>query len=148
MITTIMAFLGSAGFSFLFGVRGRKIAVLGAGASVGWIVYLAAARLGADVFFANFAAALTVEVLSSFLAIGLKSPVTVMQIPLLIPLIPGGDLYYMMYNLISQDFTASAQYSNQVLIKTGAIVLGIVVGANVMRMLPGIGDLRLRRHSG
>ncbi len=129
-----MAFFGSLGFALLFGVRGRKLMIIGLGGALGWIVYLICRAGGLSVFVSMIAAALFVEILSSELAIRLKTPVTVLQIPMLIPLVPGGDLYDTMYSLVSQNFSIFGKYSNQVLIETGAIVLGIVLGANIVRI--------------
>lgn len=134
LLQVAMAFFGSIGFALLFGVRGRKLFIIGIGGALGWLVYLLCRAGDLSIFVSMFAAALFVEILSSELAIRIKTPVTVLQIPMLIPLVPGGDLYDTMYSLISQEFSIFGQYSNRVLIETGAIVLGIVLGANIMRI--------------
>ena len=39
VIQTIMGMIGSVGFAVLFGVRGRKLAVIALGSGAGWAVY-------------------------------------------------------------------------------------------------------------
>ena len=37
VIQTIMGMIGSVGFAVLFGVRGRKLAVIALGSGAGWV---------------------------------------------------------------------------------------------------------------
>lgn len=46
VIQTIMGMIGSVGFAVLFGVRGRKLAVIALGSGAGWAVYLVCRAMG------------------------------------------------------------------------------------------------------
>ena len=50
VIQTIMGMIGSVGFAVLFGVRGRKLAVIALGSGAGWAVYLVCRAMGCSIF--------------------------------------------------------------------------------------------------
>ena len=49
VIQTIMGMIGSVGFAVLFGVRGRKLAVIALGSGAGWAVYLVCRAMGCSI---------------------------------------------------------------------------------------------------
>ena len=58
VIQTIMGMIGSVGFAVLFGVRGRKLAVIALGSGAGWAVYLVCRAMGCSIFTGLLAAGL------------------------------------------------------------------------------------------
>lgn len=135
IIQTIMGMIGSVGFAVLFGVYDLKLIWIALGGGTGWIVYLFCVGTGHGIFVGLFFASLYVAVLSETLARRLKTPVILMLVPMLIPEIPGGDLYYTMSYLVKKQFTAFGETSNQVLMEAGAIALGIILASYVAKFL-------------
>jgi uncharacterized membrane protein YjjB (DUF3815 family) len=135
MIQTIMGMIGSVGFAVLFGVYDRKLFVIALGSCIGWVVYLICAVLGYSVFASLFVASLFVAGLSEILARVLKTPVILLLVPMLIPEIPGGDLYYTMYYLVQGCYTEFGNSSNKVLMEAGAIALGIILASYVTKFV-------------
>ena len=90
VIQTIMGMIGSVGFAVLFGVRGRKLAVIALGSGAGWAVYLVCRAMGCSIFTGLLAASLFVAALSEVLARMLRTPVILLLVPMLIPEVPGG----------------------------------------------------------
>ena len=121
VIQTIMGILGSIGFSILFGVTDRKLLWISLGSGAGWVGLVAAS--------------LFVAVVSEVLARILKTPVILMLVPMLIPEIPGGDLYYTMYYLVQRQYVEFGNSSNQVLVEAGAIALGIILASYVAKFI-------------
>ena len=75
----------------------------------------------------------------------LKNPyLSICRRPILIPLIPGGDLYHMMSNLVRGNDPEVLRYGRLLLLEAGAIALGIICVASFMSILT---SLRRRRHS-
>lgn len=130
-VQTIMGLLGSVGFAVLFGICDRKLGWIAFGGAAGWIVYLVCVANGYGMFIGLFASSFFAAALSEILARVLKTPVILMLVPMLIPEIPGGDLYYTMYYLVQRQYIEFGNSSNQVLIEAGAIALGII-GASYM----------------
>ena len=135
VIQTIMGLLGSVGFAVLFGVNGQKLLWIAVGGAAGWVAYLVCVAGGHGMLVGLYAASLLVAALSEILARILKTPVILMLVPMLIPEIPGGDLYYTMYYLVQRRYVEFGQYSNQVLAEAGAIALGIIVASYISRFV-------------
>ncbi|MBQ1270460.1 MAG: threonine/serine exporter family protein [Clostridia bacterium] len=131
-IEVLMAGLGSAGFAYLFNVHGKKIAWTGIGGGLSWLVYLAVMQMSGDLFIALFAATLSIVVASEILARAIKIPVIMMLVPMLIPLVPGGTLFYSMQALISGKNLQFVGYLQSLALQAAAIAVGMIVGTAIM----------------
>ncbi len=87
-------------FSIYFRVREKNVIAAMAGGAIGWIVYLVFFHFTEDLFISNFAAAFIVFVWAEIMARILKAPSNTYLIPGIIPLIPGGSLYYTMKGVV------------------------------------------------
>ena len=121
VIQTVMGIIGSVGFAVLFGIYDRKLLWIAVGGGAGWAVYLVCVAGGQSKFTGLFVSAL-------------KAPVIMLLVPMLIPEIPGGDLYYTMYYLVQGDYAEFGSYANQVLIEAGAIALGIILASYAAKL--------------
>lgn len=127
MIQTLMGVIGAIGFSMLFNVRGRKLAAAAGGAAVAWMVYLGVQSAQGDKVVSLLCATVTVGVLSEILARLIKAPVTILLVPMLIPLFPGGDLFYATSNLVQNHREEGAMYLDLVIKEACAIAFGIIL---------------------
>lgn len=134
-VQTLMASIGSLGFAVLFNIRGRKLIWVVLGGALSWVVYLACICRGQDVFVALLCATSAAALASEILARLIKAPVLMLLVPMLIPLIPGGDLYYMMSFFVRGDNEAFALRARLLLSEAGAIALGILCIASLMSIL-------------
>ncbi len=139
MIQTIMGLIGSVGFAILFGVYDRKLIWIALGSAAGWVVYLVCVAHGYGMFVGLFAASFFVAVLSELLARIIKTPVILMLVPMLIPEIPGGDLYYTMQHLVRGEYVQFGNFSNRVMIEAGAIALGIILASYAAKLVRAVG---------
>ena len=122
-VQTSMGIIGSLGFALLFGIRGTKpLGCIALGSGIGWVVYLVSA-------FGMLASSLVIAACSEILARVIKTPVILLLVPMLIPEIPGGDLYYTMYSLVEGDTDKFASLLQLVLAEAGAIALGIILAS-------------------
>lgn len=132
-------------FAVVFNVRGRKLPIAAIGGALGWAIYLAVRALSGSVFVGIFAAAAITALLSELLARKMRAPVTVFLVPTLLPLFPGGDLYYAAASLIRDDgsFPDAAAL---VLKEAGAIAGGIIVAATLVQAYYRIRFAARRKH--
>lgn len=138
IIQIVMGILGSVGFAVLFGIYDWKLVVIALGGGVGWMVYLVCVAAGYSMFAGLLVASLFVAAVSEILARILKTPVILLLVPMLIPEIPGGDLYYTMYYLVQGRYTEFGISSNQVLVEAGAIALGIILASYIVKIIESI----------
>lgn len=132
IIQIITAAVGTLGFSIYFRVSEKNVVASTLGGALGWAVYLGVFKLTAGMFFANFAAALIVYLYSEATARILKAPANIFLVPGIIPLLPGGALYYTMYGLVDGNREMFTENLSKTGIITFGIATGIVVGAVFM----------------
>ena len=138
IIQTVMGILGSVGFAVLFGILDKKLWGIALGGGAGWAVYLFCVAGGQSIFAGLFVASLFIAAFSEILARVLKAPVILLLVPMLIPEIPGGDLYYAMYYLVQRNFTDFGNAANKVLMEAGAIALGIILASYISKFICNI----------
>ena len=143
VIQTVTGMIGSVGFAVLFGVRGKRLAVIALGSGAGWAVYLLCRAAGWSIFSGLLAASLFVAALSEILARIIRTPVILLLVPMLIPEVPGEALYYTMYYLVQGLKEEFSTYLTLVLTEAGAIALGIILASHVARLA-----VSGRRHMG
>lgn len=131
-VQTLMSFIGAAGFALLFNVRGRKLIWIGLGGALSWVVYLLGLKISGSIFISIMLATAAVVASSEILARVIKVPIIMLMVPMLIPLIPGGDLYYTMSYLVRDDFVMFGESLRSLLVQAGAIAVGIIVMTSLM----------------
>lgn len=98
------SFLASLGFGVLFNIRQKsKLFVAGLIGGAGGFVYELLLVLHASDLAANFMAAIVFTVFAEISARKMKTPVTSFIVCALIPLVPGGTMYDMMIEIITND---------------------------------------------
>ncbi len=129
LIQIAMAGVGTLGFSIYFRVSEKNVIASTIGGIIGWGVYLLIFRLSNALFAANFIAALIVYLYSEIMARVLKAPSNVFFVPGIIPLIPGGALYYTMSGIVNSESEVFIENGVKTVESAFGIALGIVVGA-------------------
>ena len=131
----LYAFIACASFCFIFQVRKPLFIFLcSLNGAVSWLVYLLTDFLPAEAA-RYFLATIAVSILAEILARVLKAPATIFLVIGIIPLVPGGGLYYTMDYLISGDFAMFTAKGLQTAAAAGAIAAGASMVTSLVRML-------------
>ena len=133
------------GFGMLYRIRLRRLplSVLGAGIAVfAWFTFLYYSK---NVFVSNMIAAMIGTLYAEIAARISKAPTTIYLIPSVIPLVPGGDLYYTMAGIVGSDFAAFNEHGRQTLIIALGIAVGIVIVTSIFGLLGTHKKQRLTR---
>ncbi|MBR2908229.1 MAG: threonine/serine exporter family protein [Clostridia bacterium] len=131
IIGLIAAAVSSLGFALMFRVRPRHLWVMALGGLLCDAIYLLAKAFTGGEFFPNLAAAILAAFFSEACAHNLRAPVQIYLIPVLVPLIPGGLLYYAMYYLLAMDYSLFTDYLLVTLETALGLSGGIIVGLAV-----------------
>ena len=136
----VTAFLGSLGFSLLFGMRRRHLLPASLGGMLAWGVYLLAdsARWIEGDFIPYLLASAFAVLYAELMARLRKSPTTLFVIPAILPLVPGGSLYYAMSYAVRGQMGAAGQYGLR------ALKLGLAIAAGISVMV-ALREIRARR---
>jgi len=131
-IQLLAAFVGTVGFSILFGVPSNCYIQTGVCASIGWMIYLLLWRFcGLSIPFSTFFATLVVLMISRSFAVTFKQPGLIFLITGIFPMVPGGGLFWTAYYLCSEQLVMSLSAGALAIKIVVAIVLGIVAGSEI-----------------
>ena len=134
LMQIFMGFLGSLGFSILFHIKGKRLLIASLGGLISWTVFLALGSLFPGESLRYFLASATVTVYAEVFARVIKTPTTTFLVPSLIPLIPGGSLYYTMNYALNEQWSSFAAKALYTLELAAALALGIIAVTTLTRM--------------
>ena len=126
-IQLIAAFVGTLGFSALFGAPRRYYIACGFVGMIGWMAYI----------FTNsiLIASLIIAIVSHVFAVIQRCPVTVFLICGIIPLVPGGGLFWSLYYMLTNHLRFAFEAGTDAIKVTIAIAGGIIIGAAIFDRL-------------
>ena len=134
LLPCLYAGLGCLAFCVVFELHSWKYmlsaSVTGA---AGWLVYLLLDAHGSVTRF--FLATIVVAVMSEIFARIHKAPATVFLIIGIIPLVPGGGIYYTMEALINGDMPLFVQRGLETAASAGAMAVGCSLVSSAARIL-------------
>ena len=126
-IQIVSSFLGSLGFSLLFNLKGKRLLWASLGGVFAWSVYLIVDALTHNLFLCGVISAMVATAYSEIFARILKTPKTAFIFPAIVPMVPGGSLYYTMSNFILGNPETALEYAKKTLWMAIALAFGIVV---------------------
>ncbi len=147
IIQTLMGAIGSVGFAVLFNVRGKRLLLFFLSGALDWAVYLLCANNGCSPFLSMLFATMTAALTSEILARVIHTPVLLLLVPTLVPLIPGGDLYRSMDALVRSDQAGFLQHGSSAITAAGAICLGIICVTAITHVIFSVMEHIHKHHS-
>lgn len=133
LLPCLCVFAACVGYCVMYNLRRKVLLLAPLGAALGWCAYLLFAFTGNDIF-QCFLATLLVSIYAEIMARINKSPVTVYLIVGLIPMVPGGGIYYTMEYCLRGDmgnFLSSGLHTFGI---AGAIAVGILLVSSLVRL--------------
>lgn len=145
LLPCLYAFLACGAFCIIFELR-RWWYILSASVTgaVSWLVFLLLEGAMKDVG-RYFVATIVVASLSEIFARVFKAPATLFLIVGIIPLVPGGGIYYTMDALIGGDMGLFFQRGMETVAYASAIAVGSSLVSSVVRILPVKGAKSAKR---
>ncbi len=125
----LCAFCACVGFTFMFNIHGAGKLIAGVGGALGWLVYLLAGRT----IFAAFLAAVAIGFFAEVMSRVRLCPVTGYVLVALLPLVPGGGIYYAMRHSVAGE---TDQFLSTLLHTFGmaaALAVGAMLASSVFR---------------
>ncbi|MBR5015925.1 MAG: threonine/serine exporter family protein [Clostridia bacterium] len=127
IIQILTGALGSVGFSLIYRLKTIHIPLAALGGAITWGVYLLGLNFTENIFVASLIAAVICTLYAEISAKVQKTPATVLLIPSMIPLIPGGALYYTMSNIVSRELETAWYFGRLTIQYALAIALGMAL---------------------
>ncbi len=123
----ILAFIGSIGFALALNAKKSRILTGGIGGGISWGIYLLCLNLTESVFTSSIVSASASYLYSAFFSRIQKAPINVFFAPSIIPMLPGGGLYYTIYSLIEDNNGNFYHYGKETLHITLGLVIGFII---------------------
>lgn len=128
VIQIAMGALGSVGFGFIFHLRHKLFPYVILGGVISWGGYLFFSRFIPGVLVPSILASACCSLYCEIVARVIRTPATALFLPSIIPLVPGGGLYYTMAALVQNDGEGFRTYGKSTLL----FALGIALGSAVI----------------
>jgi uncharacterized membrane protein YjjB (DUF3815 family) len=122
----IASLMGTVAFSVLFGVPKKYYLDCGLIGLAGWLVYRLTQMAGVGNTFAVFFAVVIIILCSRITAVRRMCPATVFMITGIFPLVPGAQIYWAAYYLVTNQFDQAMSSGFTAIKVIIAIVLGII----------------------
>ena len=125
----LCTFLACAGFTLMFNIHGYGKLIAGVGGALGWLVYL----LGGKTIFAAFLAAAAIGVFAEVMSRVRRCPVTGYVLVALLPLVPGGGIYYAMRHGVAGETNLFLSTLLHTFGMAAALAVGAMLASSVFR---------------
>lgn len=135
IIQILMGFIGSFGFAVLYNIRGKRLVMASLGGFLSWTLFVILSQFIDNEPVNYFIVALAISLYAEIMARCLKTPTTIFITTSLIPLIPGGSLYYTMVYAFQSDSVNFIDKGIDTLLLASALALGIIVAATVTKTI-------------
>ena len=129
----LWAFCACAGFCLLFNIRGKTLLWSSLGGTLGWLVYTLASPLANDIL-QYFLATVATAVYSELMARVMKKPATGFQIVALLPLVPGGGIFYTMEYCVIGNNAMFLSTGLHTLGIAGSLAMGVLLVSSIVRL--------------
>ena len=135
LIQIAAGLIGSLCFGILFNMRGKRLIAAAVGGLLSWGLFVVLSHFVSSEPINYFIVAAVVSLYSEIMARALKTPAAPVVTTSLIPLIPGGSLYYTMASAFESNFTTFLEKAVSTLKLACALALGIIVVTAISQVL-------------
>lgn len=134
LLQVLWGTLGTAGFAVLFNIRRSRLVAATAGGLLSWLIFVVLNKFILNEPVNYFIVSLIMSSYAEIMARLLKTPTTTFITTTLVPLIPGGSLYYTMSYAFQSDLERFVEKAIYTLQLASALALGIIVATNLTRI--------------
>lgn len=138
IVQILSGFVGSLGFGILFNIRGKRLVATALGGLLSWLLFVLLSKVIPSESVNYFLVATALSLYAEIMARALKTPTTTFITTSLVPLIPGGSLYYTMSSAFVGDMEAFLEKAVYTLQLAAALALGIILATTVTRFVLGL----------
>ena len=132
ILPCLCSFTACVGLTLVFNIHGVGRLICGVGGALGWLIYLLAGSSILAAFLASAAIGLYAEAMARLR----RCPVTGYLLVALLPLVPGGGIYYTMEYCIRGDMERFAAKGLETLGMAGSLAIGVLLVSSAVRLLP------------
>jgi uncharacterized membrane protein YjjB (DUF3815 family) len=134
-LPSFYSFIAILAFSVIFNIKGKNTWIAAIGGGLSWFFYIFSLKYIISQPLAFFYASVAVAIYSEIMARVRKCPVTIFIICGILPLVPGGGMYYTMLASVQGNVTKSLNTGLSTLTIAGAIAVGVILVSSLTRLI-------------
>ena len=134
IITLLFAYIACLGFGFIFHIRGKLLFVAPIGGVIIWAAELILRGVVTSVVVRALLATMLAAIFCETIARIIKVPVIVFMVIAILPLVPGGGIYYTMQACINSDYDLFITKGIETIGVAGAIAVGMLLISSFFRI--------------
>lgn len=131
----LYAFGASLAFAIVFNIPRNKLFLSALGGMLGQLVYVVFQLVITNDVILYLLATIAISLYAEVLARLTKSPTTIYLAVALIPLVPGGGIYYTMLYLINGEIDLGIATGIHTLLISGALAVGIIMVSSTVNLV-------------
>lgn len=135
ILETIVSFIATFGFGIIFNIKGKKLFFASLGGGLSWFIYAICLDYGLTEISSLFLSSIIFSTYSEIFARILKTPVTTLVVCALIPLVPGGGMYYTMFEAVTGDINKALELGLKTISSAGTLALGVIFVSTLTRLI-------------
>ena len=135
LLQILVGGVGSMGFACLFNIRGKRLLVATLGGLLSWFLFVIFSYLIPSDPINYFLVSLLMSFFAEIMARVMKTPTTTFITTSLVPLIPGGSLYYTMAYGFQGQATRFVTKGVATLALAAALALGIIIASTLTKLI-------------
>lgn len=126
-LKVLWSFIGTFGFSLVLGLRPKRALLASIGGGIAGMLYIAGELYTDQEFLRCFCGAVFASLFAEACARIAKAPATVFLAPAIIPILPGGYLYYAMYGIVTGSRSEFFEYAALTIHAALGTSMGIII---------------------
>jgi len=131
----LYAFGASLAFAIVFNIPSNKLLLSALGGMLGQLVYVVFQLVISNDVILYLLATIAISLYAEVLARLTKSPTTIYLAVALIPLVPGGGIYYTMLYFINGEMDLGITTGVHTLLISGALAVGIIMISSTVNLV-------------
>ncbi|MGL4607296.1 MAG: threonine/serine exporter family protein [Eubacteriaceae bacterium] len=135
IMTFFYAFFASFAFAITFNIRKKRLFFAAFGGALGWIIFNLFNGVFQNDVYQYFFATIGISLYAEMLARISKAPTTIYLAVALIPLVPGGGVYYTMLHLLNEDVQLGVSTGLHTLAIAGSLAMGILLVSTIVTIV-------------
>lgn len=133
LIPCFWAFCACAAFGAVMNLHGKTLLFASLGGAIGWFFYLLSGSLHNDIM-QYFVATIVISIYAEVMARTFKMPVTGFLLVAMLPMVPGGGIYYTMEYCVIGNNTMFIETGLHTLGIAGALAMGTLLVSSLVRL--------------
>ncbi len=130
-----LASIGSIGFAAALNAKRERIPIMGSGGGLSWGIHLLSFFITDSIFTSSIISSSFAYLYSAVFSKIQKAPINVFFAPTIIPMLPGGGLYYTVYSLIEENKKNFYSFGKETLHTSLGLVIGYIFCSVVWNLI-------------